>query len=94
MVCIKPSRAYDQRPGMVTWKVRVPIHGKLFISTSRNMAERVFLMDDDGCSISWGPAFVSRSDVREVSHLALELALDGICLRELQGPNYKCYSIT
>ena len=51
----------------------------------------------DGCSISWGPAFVSRSDVREVrevSHLALELALDGICLRELQGPNYKCNSIT
>lgn len=45
MVCIKPSRAYDQRPGMVTWKVRVPIRGKLFISTSRNMAERVFLMD-------------------------------------------------
>ena len=45
MVCIKPSRAYDQRPGMVTWKVRVPIHGKLFISTSRNMAERVFFMD-------------------------------------------------
>ena len=42
MVCIKSPRAYDQRPGTEAWKVCVPIHGKLFISTSCNMAGRVF----------------------------------------------------
>ncbi len=47
----------------------------------------------DGWNISWGPAFVSRNEVREVSHLALELDFVRICLRELQRPNYKHYSI-